>query len=988
MKKHGKHSTGLVRFTLSCSVAALVVACQEHPLAVDNEKSITSAPPAVRMSHSTPTLPLTNTIVGNLDQCKASGGTAIGASVPKDRKVGGSGNRFRTGNGSWTAIWANADHDPKENTLEVPGSWNVVNGNSVSRSHLRISGSDNVFFHSTEYGQRSASGKEAFDLSGANNCFTPEPAQVFRNAPPAAPAGFPFSSVFDPNSNGNILEHFAPSTALAIAYTGSGQYFACINGTVNTIPAPLVCSSGKISGSVQGSQMPTGLYYASGEVDISASNLTATVTIVAGGKFKVSGSTQTQFRPFHNRLLFATHHIRANGGAGSANTDLAEDAMEVSGSSSFFRGLIVATNGRTKLSGSQNSFTCPVMGDRVSLSGQNLYVSGEECPTANLRVSLTPLAATNRVGDPHTVTATVETDATGTWQVVQGATVTFSLLNNTASAAFVPPGANSCTTGAAGTCSIQINTPTPGSVDIQATANATVNGFPLSATSGSAGNIALGGSANANKIYVDLRIRLSPLTATNAVGAPHEITATVEENLGLGGGWVGVGAGETVSFSLLNNTAGAAFTPAATTTCVTVAASTCSVSINSSAPGSVDIQGSTTVAVSGLSITRTTGTAQNTTAGGTGNVNKVYVDLRISLSPLNATNAFPDPHVVTALVEKNEGLGGGWVGVGSGATVNFALLNNVANAVFVGAVSSCLTSAASECSITITPGNNGAVTIQGSTIVSVSGQSITRTTGTAANTTAGGSGNASKNWIGGSTFLIIDEDGIDNGLRFVENPTLGIQNIFPSTLRVFDDEEVNDDVAAIGMRDVLRYFADADNIGKNVAMLTGQTGDEAWFAPNCIPNSWTSAGSGCATTGSAAFLNGIGNFFDGTINQSLLDQIPDVRPLRALGLKEKVGELICAVVYDSDISINYGSSPPYLLGNLQGSTLGVVAFTVLHAVKLNGFSGSSLPEMHVRIEDASNCSPTRLNDAPIPGSSSEPADVDPASPPSSGYRNR
>jgi len=990
MKRKEERSTGLFKAVLSCTVAAFVVACQDHPVAVDNQQSRIAPPLVARFSHSQPTLPLTNTIVGGLDECKISGGTAIAASVPKDRKVGGSGNRFRSGNGSWLSIWANADHDQKENTIDVPGSWNVINGNVISRSHLKIGGSDNVFFHSTEYGERSASGKEAFDLSGANNCFTPEPAQVFRNAPPAAPAGFPFTSVFDPNTNGNILEHFAPTTALALAYAGAGQYFACVNGSINTIPAPLSCSSGKISGSVQNTTIPTGLYYASGEVDIAASNVQATVTIVAGGKFKVSGSSQTNFTPFHAKLLFATHHIRpVNGTPGSANTDLANDAMDVSGSSSFFRGIIVANNGRTTLSGSQNSFTCPVMGDRVTVNGQNLYISGNECPSANLRITLTPLTATNRVGDAHTITALVETDATGTWQIVQGANVAFALLNNTAGAAFVPPGTTSCVTGAAGTCTIQINTTTPGSVDIQGTATATVNGFPLSATSGTAGNIALGGSANANKVYVDLRITLSPLTATNAVGAPHQITATVEENLGLGGGWVGVGAGETVSFSLVNNTAGAAFAPPATNSCVTIANSTCSVSINSLTPGSVDTQGSTTVTVSGLSITRTTGTTQNTTAGGTGNANKIYVDLRISLSPLNATNAFPDPHAVTALVEKNEGLGGGWVGVGAGATVNFSLLNNTANAVFVGGISSCVTGATSTCAITITPGTTGSVNINGSTTVTVSGQSITRTTGTTPNTTAGGSGNAAKNWIGGSTFLIIDEDGIDNGLRFVENPTLGVQNIFPTTTRVFSTLEVNDDKAAIGMRDILRYFADPANIGTNIAMLTGQIGDEAWYAPNCIQLSWTGGGAGCAADPSAAFLNGIDNFFSGTVSQTLLDPVLDVRPLRALGLQEKIGELICAVVYDSDISsVNYSSSAPYLTASLQGHTLGVVAFTVLHAVKLTGFSSNSLPEMHVRVEDASGCSPTRLNDAPIPESSSVPNDIDPASPPASGYRNR
>jgi hypothetical protein len=71
-------------------------------------------------------------------------------------------------------------------------------------------------------------------------------------------------------------------------------------------------------------------------------------------------------------------------------------------------------------------------------------------------------------------------------------------------------------------------------------------------------------------------------------------------------------------------------------------------------------------------------------------------------------------------------------------------------------------------------------------------------------------------------------------------------------------------------------------------------------------------------------VNGIAAYFAGSVDQSLLDEIPR-GAAAACGLKEKTGELICAVVYDSDISINYGSSP---LSNLRGATFGVVAFTV------------------------------------------------------------
>jgi hypothetical protein len=230
-----------------------------------------------------------------------------------------------------------------------------------------------------------------------------------------------------------------------------------------------------------------------------------------------------------------------------------------------------------------------------------------------------------------------------------------------------------------------------------------------------------------------------------------------------------------------------------------------------------------------------------------------------------------------------------------------------------------------------------------------------------------------------AVFLIIDEDSIDNGIRFHENPIIGQQNIFPDTKRQFTDKEANDDIAKYGQRSVLRYFN--ANPGKVIAVKTGQTGDEGWFTPTQIPTKW----------GSTAEV-GLNNFIAGQIKQDRLDKIPGVRPLRAMGLKELEGRTVCAVVYDSDISINYDSRQPYTDGNLQGATLGIAAFTVLEngVNQMNQFSSSTLPEVQVRIEDANTVclSPLELFDAPIPRSSSEPNDINPLSPPSKWYRNR
>ena len=125
------------------------------------------------------------------------------------------------------------------------------------------------------------------------------------------------------------------------------------------------------------------------------------------------------------------------------------------------------------------------------------------------RIVLSPLTATNSVTDPHTITATVSqndqlgiTDplgdaVAGFGPAPDGTLVTFSLLNNTAGAAFVG-GVNTCTT-TGGTCSVDINSSTPGSVDIHATTTFSVLGVSLTRASGDGLS---GDSADANKVYV------------------------------------------------------------------------------------------------------------------------------------------------------------------------------------------------------------------------------------------------------------------------------------------------------------------------------------------------------------------------------------------------------------------------------------------------------------------------------------------------------
>ncbi len=207
--------------------------------------------------------------------------------------------------------------------------------------------------------------------------------------------------------------------------------------------------------------------------------------------------------------------------------------------------------------------------------------------------------------------------------------------------------------------------------------------------------------------------------------------------------------------------------------------------------------------------------------------------------------------------------------------------------------------------------------------------------------------------------LAIDESSIDNGNE-------------PNN---FSDTDVNDQLSQVGLRDQLRYFE--ENVGKTIDLYTGEVGDEGWFAIKTIPNRWINAGP--SEFGSQNYLipgPGLGSPNIDNDREVLLDEIPDVTPLRATGLKMLVGYKVIAVVYDNDISINY--SP--LEGNLQGANLGMVAFEVLGVNERTDGSDSDLPSVNIRILDVESISDFGLvlfSNVPVPQSSSVPFDVNP-----------
>ncbi|MCM4158927.1 hypothetical protein FHG64_01530 [Antarcticibacterium flavum] len=209
----------------------------------------------------------------------------------------------------------------------------------------------------------------------------------------------------------------------------------------------------------------------------------------------------------------------------------------------------------------------------------------------------------------------------------------------------------------------------------------------------------------------------------------------------------------------------------------------------------------------------------------------------------------------------------------------------------------------------------------------------------------------------GAVFILIDEESIDNGNE-------------PNN---FSETDVNDQLAEVGLRQPLDYFE--NNIGEEIELYTGQVGDEGWFAFTAISSSWVSAGP--TQLGARNFIEaGPGLGQDGS--EDLLDEVPDVIPLRATGLAMLTGQTVLAVVYDSDISINYDP----IEANLQGDNLGIVAFEILEVNARTGGSDSDLPVVRVLIKDAGEIAAGDLllfSNPPIPESSSEPEDITPPS---------
>ena len=186
-------------------------------------------------------------------------------------------------------------------------------------------------------------------------------------------------------------------------------------------------------------------------------------------------------------------------------------------------------------------------------------------------------------------------------------------------------------------------------------------------------------------------------------------------------------------------------------------------------------------------------------------------------------------------------------------------------------------------------------------------------------------------------FLLIDEDSIDNGTSTIEDisfnaPFCGAGD--PSVC-------VNDDIADPGVRAPL--FTDITPFS-GLVLPTGEIDDEGLFRLTLddpqvsLQNDATfTIAELMAATGAAA-------------DENNLDKVDGVAPLGAADIADLEGKTFCALVYDSDISVDVSDG----YGSLKGATLGLAAFKVTAiGPDPDGPEGSVLPSITIDILDVS-----------------------------------
>lgn len=228
------------------------------------------------------------------------------------------------------------------NTIDLSGSEVNLIGGYHSNNDVKISGSTNYVQGEASYVTSADGGGDKVTYNPAEN--NPTQTSVVE-APP----------LYD-------IEDFAPGGSIAAEAQAAGKYYSC----ECKIDKGWLESQGLWDDATK--TLPSGIYYTTGEISLSANEINGTVTLVSRDQISFSGSDHV-LRPYYQGLLAFSDYERSSGSKCSTAV------VKLSGSEQNWKGIIYAPNGLIEMSGSDNtSVEGMLIGNTVKMSGSENFI--------------------------------------------------------------------------------------------------------------------------------------------------------------------------------------------------------------------------------------------------------------------------------------------------------------------------------------------------------------------------------------------------------------------------------------------------------------------------------------------------------------------------------------------------------------------------------------------------------------------------------------
>ena len=146
----------------------------------------------------------------------------------------------------------------------------------------------------------------------------------------------------------------------------------------------------------------------------------------------------------------------------------------------------------------------------------------------------------------------------------------------------------------------------------------------------------------------------------------------------------------------------------------------------------------------------------------------------------------------------------------------------------------------------------------------------------------------------GRCVVVIDQETIDEDIHTIEDAADAYPGVGPAKL-------VNEDRPTVPATPTPWLLWNEIGVGDMVLLPSGQVDDEGWFAMPENP------------VGKKGPFS-LDDFVGGTIDEHWFDEVEDVMPLRNQDLASLVGRQCVAVVYDSEVNMNYNPIEGKLMG--------------------------------------------------------------------------